>query len=235
MPRERLLPILREFAEYPEKYRVMMWKTLLKLPDDYESFAILLKQNLISSVSNYDKRFPHIDHKAMASLKQIVSCLIHWTPVFENVKYLPKFVFPFLSYALKINKGDLLFVFELITTLLLNHCQLWFEFLPSMEMPHNYLNVVENVLMEMDKKLYKVINEPQLCSIYFNLYFINFSSIYQRALQLSIMPFHLWNLLFLKSLSSHYGCSYGTISLHLSLIFIFFLSSHSIQFIVMLF
>lgn len=152
MPRERLLPILREFTEYPEKYRIMMWKTLLKLPGDCKSFTVLLKQNLISSVSYYDKRFPLVDHKALSNLKQIVSCLIHWTPVFENVKYLPKFVFPFV----KMSKGDLLFAFELITTLLLNHCQLWFEFLPSMDVPYNYLNLVENVLMEMDKKLYEV-------------------------------------------------------------------------------
>lgn len=153
MPRARLLPILREFGEYPDKYRVMMWKTLLKLPDDSESFAILLKQTLISGVSNYDKRFALVDHKALSNLKQIMSCIIHWTPVFENVEFLPRFIFPFL----KLSKGDLVFAFELITTLLLNHCQLWFEFLPSMEVPYNYLNLSENVLMEMDEKLHKVV------------------------------------------------------------------------------
>jgi hypothetical protein len=152
MPRARLLPILREFGEYPDKYRVMMWKTLLKLPENCDLFAALLKQDLISTVSNYDKRFSLIDHKALSNLKQIISCIVHWTPVFENVRYLPKFVFPFV----KVSKGDLLFAFELVVTLLLNHCQLWFEFLPLVDVPYNYLNMVENVLMEVDKKLYEV-------------------------------------------------------------------------------
>lgn len=148
----RLLPILREYGEYPDKYRVMMWKTLLKLPENCDSFAKLLKQELISGVSNYDNRFSLADHKALTNLKQIISCIVHWTPVFENVKYLPKFVFPFV----KMSKGDLLFTFELLVTLFLNHCQLWFEFLPLVDHPYNYLNMVENVLMEVDKKLYEV-------------------------------------------------------------------------------
>jgi hypothetical protein len=153
MPRVRLLPILGEFSEYPEKYRLMMWKTLLKLPDDCDSFAILLRQELISNVASYDKSFsPPLDSKTLGNLKQIISCIVHWTPVFERVKYLPKFVMPFV----RMSKGDLLFAFELITTLLLNHCQLWFEFLPTIEVPSNYLNLIENVLMEMDSKLYQV-------------------------------------------------------------------------------
>lgn len=156
MPRTRLLPILSEFAEYPDKYRLMMWKTLLKLPDDCDSFAVLLKQELISSVASYDKSFSpfssSLDHKTLGNLKQIMSCIVHWTPVFERVKYLPKFVMPFV----RMSKGDLLFAFELIATLLLNHCQLWFEFLPTIEVPTNYLNLIENVLMEMDSQLYHV-------------------------------------------------------------------------------
>ena len=152
MPRERLLPILREFGEFPEKYRLMMWKTLLKLPENSDTFALLLKKDSISSVSNYDDRFSLIDHKTMNNLKQIVSCIVHWTPVFENVSYLPKFVLPFV----KMSRGDLLFCFELLLTIFFNHCQLWFEFLPLMDKPCNYLNLIENVLMEVDGDLFEV-------------------------------------------------------------------------------
>lgn len=129
-----------------------MWKTLLEMPQNCDSFATLLKQDLITGVSNYDNRFSLVDHKALSNLKQIMSCIVHWTPVFENVRYLPKFVFPFV----KMSKGDLLFAFELVITLLLNHCQLWFEFLPLVDVPYNYLNMVENILMEVDKKLHGV-------------------------------------------------------------------------------
>lgn len=149
MPIGRLLPILREFGEYPEKYRSMIWKTILKLPQNHGSFARLLKQEPHSCVGSFSKKFSLVDQKALNNLSKIVSCLAHWTPIFAYVNYLPKFIFPFL----KIFKGDLLLCFELIATLLSNHCQLWFEFAPS-QMPYNYLCLIENILMESDRKLF---------------------------------------------------------------------------------
>jgi hypothetical protein len=149
MPISRLLPILKEFGEYPDKHRPMIWKTVLKLPQNFNSFSRLLKRELHSCVANYDKRYSLVDQKALNNLRRIVSCLAHWTPVFGYVNFLPKFVFPFL----KIYKGDLLLCFELMATLLNNHCQLWFEFAPS-QMPYNYLSLIENVLMEFDRKLF---------------------------------------------------------------------------------
>lgn len=155
MPKARLYAILKEFGEYPQRYRQVMWKTLLGLPENCESFAVLLAKDLHPSVqscmSKYDKRVTSlVDHKTRNNLKQIISCIFYWSKVFEHVTFLPKFVFPFV----KLGGGDLLFSFEVIATLLLNHCQLWFEFLP-LQMPYNYLNLIENVLMEMDHKLYE--------------------------------------------------------------------------------
>lgn len=149
MPIGRLLPILKEFGEYPEKHRPVIWKTLLKLPQNFNSFSRLLKQDLHSCVANYDKRYSLVDQKALHNLSKIVSCLAHWTAIFGFINFLPKFVFPFL----KISKGDLLLCFEVIATLLNNHCQLWFEFAP-LQMPYNYLCLIENVLMESDRKLF---------------------------------------------------------------------------------
>lgn len=150
MPIERLLPILKEFGEYPGKYRAMIWKTILKLPQNHASFGRLLKQKSHSCVSAFGRRYSLVDQKALINLSKIVSCLAHWSPIFSYVNYLPKFVFPFL----KIFKGDLLLCFELIATLLNNHCQLWFEFAP-LQMPYNYLCLIENILMESDQKLYE--------------------------------------------------------------------------------
>ena len=150
MPIGRLLPILKEFGEYPEKYRAMIWKTVLKLPQNHHSFAHFIKQGKHSCVESFSKKYSLVDQKALNSLKIIVSCLAHWTPVFGFVEYLPKFVFPFL----KIFKSDLLLSFELIATLMNNHCQLWLEFAP-LQMPYNYLCLIENILMENDRKLYE--------------------------------------------------------------------------------
>lgn len=150
MPIGRLLPILKEFGEYPDKHRPIIWKTLLKLPQNFNSFSRLLKRDLHSCVANYDKRYSLVDQKALTNLSKIVSCLAHWTVIFGYVTFLPKFVFPFL----KICKGDLLLCFEVIATILNNQCQLWFEFAP-LQMPYNYLCLIENVLMETDRKLFR--------------------------------------------------------------------------------
>lgn len=155
MPISRLMPILEEFGEYPEAYRPMIWRTILKLPQNYNSFGRLLKRELHACVANYDKILSSVEHKAIerdlriSHLKKIVSCLAHWTSIFAYVNYLPKFVFPFLMVC----KGDLMLCFELIATLLLNHYQLMFEFLPS-QMPYNYLCLTENILKENDRKLF---------------------------------------------------------------------------------
>jgi Rab-GTPase-TBC domain len=164
MPKARLLAILREYGEYPSTYRQMMWKALLQLPENCEAFATLLNKDLYPSVSNYDKRFSLVDHKAHSSLKQIISCLAYWSNLFGNVKYLPKFVFPFI----KMSRGDLLFCFEVIATILLNHSQLWFEFMP-LQVPYNYLNLVENVLMEMDRKLCEYYKSKGITSQFYAL------------------------------------------------------------------
>lgn len=150
MPIGRLLPILKEFGEYPKNYRAMIWKTILKLPQNHNSFARLLKQEPHSCVGSFSKRYSLVDQKALHNLSRIASCLAHWTPIFSYVNYLPKFIFPFL----KIFKCDLLLCFELIATLLSNHCQLWFEFAP-LQIPYNYLCLIENILMDSDPKLYE--------------------------------------------------------------------------------
>lgn len=128
----------------------MIWKTILKLPQNFNSFSRLLKRQPHSCVSNYDKRYSLVDQKALGQLRRTVSCLAHWSPIFGYIDFLPQFVFPFL----KVCKGDALLCFELIATLLCNHCQLWFEFAPS-HVPYNYLCMVDNILMESDRRLFK--------------------------------------------------------------------------------
>lgn len=140
-----MLPILREFGEFPYKYRPMVWKTILKLPQNYNSFARLLKRGPHSCVANYGNSYSLVDQGALKNLRKIVSCLAHWTTIFGYVAFLPKFVFPFLKPC----KGDLMLCFELVATILKNHCQLWFEFAPL----HTYLSLIENVLIENDPKL----------------------------------------------------------------------------------
>ncbi|XP_058066415.1 TBC1 domain family member 31 [Anopheles bellator] len=148
LPKDRLLPILKEYGEYPAKHRPTIWRGVLELPGDAESFGAFLQRGQHPCVVDYDKRFAEVaDQRTVRSLKKIVSCLAHWCPVFGLVDYVPTFVLPFARSL----PNDALTLFETVATILLNQCQLWFEFAPLE--PFNYLAMVTNVLAECDPRL----------------------------------------------------------------------------------
>lgn len=147
LPRARLVAILREFHEYPHKYRPLIWKTILRLPQSADEFGALIKRGRHSSTVNYRERYPLADASATRMLQRIVSCLSHWSPVFGQTQWIANFVFPFL----KIFEHDAMVCFEVVATVLLNHGQHWFEFHPLP--PINYLGMVENVLAHFEPTL----------------------------------------------------------------------------------
>ncbi|XP_052859947.1 TBC1 domain family member 31 [Anopheles cruzii] len=148
LPKDRLLPILKEYGEYPAKHRPTIWRGVLELPGDAESFGAFLQRGQHPCVVDYDKRFAEVaDQRTVRSLKKIVSCLAHWCPVFGLVDYVPSFVLPFARTL----PNDALTLFETVATILLNQCQLWFEFAPLE--PFNYLAMVTNVLAECEPRL----------------------------------------------------------------------------------
>ena len=151
-----MLSILKEYGEYPGKYRHIIWRTILQLPENNNSFIELLKKGQHSCVENFDKMYPLKDISALRNLKKIISCLSFLSKVFAEIDYLPRFVFPFLQiYPREIN-----LCFETVATILLNQCQLWFEFVP-ME-PYNYLGMIENILGELEPNLMRFYCERKI-------------------------------------------------------------------------
>lgn len=156
--REKLLPVLHEYGAYPTKYRQIIWKTVLRLPQNSKAFMSLIKQGgvvtsnkynsfLHPCVAAYDTLFPLVDRKSLRNLKKTISALAYWSNLFAHISFLPSFVFPFL----KLWPHDSISCFETIATVLLNQCQLWFEFSPLE--PYNYLGMIENILSHFDKEL----------------------------------------------------------------------------------
>ncbi|ORX96516.1 RabGAP/TBC, partial [Neocallimastix californiae] len=78
----------------------------------------------------------------------IISMLYYWSPIFENIDYLPNMIFPFA----KIYENDPFSCFEVLLTVLTNYCQKWWEFYPNP--PVNCLNIIESLLYFHDKDLY---------------------------------------------------------------------------------
>ncbi|KOC68617.1 WD repeat-containing protein 67 [Habropoda laboriosa] len=156
---ERLILILKEFGEYPEKYRVLIWSTILKLPANKSAYNALANE---AANTNYTldilKSCPLASRSKRMLLMTTVGCLIQWCPLLVQCSFLPNLVFPFLMIFQK----DLLFGFELILSILLNYCQKWFEYHPLP--PLNVLGIIENVLLQTDPTLLNVFCERGITS-----------------------------------------------------------------------
>lgn len=114
-----------------------------------------MKKGTHPIVQDLDKTFPLRDTTTLRNLKTVASCLAHWCKAFgqsfeNNAKtFLPTLAFPFI----KLYPNNAITAFETIASILLNQCQLWFEFSPLE--PMNYLGLIENLLTHFDPALIK--------------------------------------------------------------------------------
>ncbi|KMQ96654.1 wd repeat-containing protein 67-like protein [Lasius niger] len=151
---ERLTSILKEFGEFPDKYRTLIWSAILKLPANKNAYiALASKVTRGKLTSNTLKDHPLADRSRASLLAMTMDCLLQWCPLLIQSPFLPNLVFPFLVVFQK----DPLLAFELILSILLNYCQKWFEYHPLP--PLNVLGIIENILLEADSALLNIFCE----------------------------------------------------------------------------
>ena len=147
MTRRKLKHLLDTYGEFPEKYRILIWKTLLCLPQNRGAHFALKKQGTHSAFETLEDDYPIRNTVLLDRLSGLVSSLAHWTPLFGQVTYLPAFVFPFI----KVFGADELSCFEAAATILSNWCKEWFEMFPGP--PLQLLARVEDSLIKADPGL----------------------------------------------------------------------------------
>ena len=147
MDSARLRRILMQYGEYPDKFRSIIWRSLLDTPRNKAAYAALLEKGIHPAYKDIEKQFTIHSAVTLKSLKRLLSCLSHWCSLFGVMKFLPGFVFPFV----KVLQKDPLLLFESVASVLCNYCQLWFEYAPFP--PISVLAIVENVLAEHDQPL----------------------------------------------------------------------------------
>ncbi|XP_068617728.1 TBC1 domain family member 31 [Battus philenor] len=147
MDSARLRRILMQYGEYPDKFRSIIWKSLLNTPRNKTAYSTLVDKGIHQAYKNIEKQFTIHSSVTLKNLKRLLSCLAHWCPLFGVMKFLPGFVFPFV----KVLQKDPLLLFECVATVLMNQCQLWFEYAPFP--PISILAMIENVLAEHDQHL----------------------------------------------------------------------------------
>uniref|UniRef100_A0AAR2K4F4 TBC1 domain family member 31 n=1 Tax=Pygocentrus nattereri TaxID=42514 RepID=A0AAR2K4F4_PYGNA len=145
--KKRLRTLLRTFGEYPEKYRMFIWRSLLQLPENHAAFSSLTDKGVHSAYLCLHERYPIKSHRLQRGLQRVLSALAHWSSIFGEAEYLPLVAFPFV----KLFQNNPLICFEVVATVIVNWCQHWFEYFPNP--PLNILSMAENVLAHHDKEL----------------------------------------------------------------------------------
>lgn len=144
---KRLKTVLKGFGEYPGKYRLFIWRSILCLPENYNAFGSLVDKQTHAAYINVHKKFPIKSRKLLRLLQRVLSSLAYWSPIFGETEFLPMIVFPFI----KLFPNNQLICFEIIATILVNYCQKWFEYFPNP--PLSVLIMVEALLGHHDVAL----------------------------------------------------------------------------------
>nr|XP_028592046.1 TBC1 domain family member 31 isoform X1 [Podarcis muralis] len=145
--KKRLRTLLKGFGEYPAKYRMFVWRSLLHLPENHLAFSSLLDKGTHSAFVHLQNEYPIKSRKLLRVLQRTLSALAHWSAIFGEMPYVPLLAFPFV----KLFQNNQLICFEVVATVIVNWCQHWFEFFPNP--PVNILGMVENILAHHDKEL----------------------------------------------------------------------------------
>jgi WD40 repeat protein len=147
LARENLVEILEKRGRFPRDYRTLIWRFLLRLPQNQETFRYLVSKGTHPCVERFRERFSMQNRKLQLAMERMVSLLVHWHPEFETLDYMPYLVFPFV----KMMGDDLLSCFELVTTLMLNWGQGWWERFPNP--PKTHLQKLDELLDIHDVEL----------------------------------------------------------------------------------
>ena len=87
---------------------------LLKLPENYESYASLIERGTHPAYADLASKYPVKSQKCIRLLERTLSALAHWSPIFAECDYLPLLIFPFV----KLFQNNQVICFEIVATLI---------------------------------------------------------------------------------------------------------------------
>ncbi|KAG7389469.1 TBC1 domain member 31 [Phytophthora pseudosyringae] len=156
--RKRLVGSLKCNGMYPKKYRVLVWRFLLRLPKNEEAFRSLVAKDKHPIFVRLKDQYPLQDSRLFRRLHRILSAIVYWCPAFGEVSYLPAIVYAFT----KIFRENDLAAFEASVSVLLHWCG---DFLISLPYPPVFaMSAIENELARRDAQLYDHFTRYQVTS-----------------------------------------------------------------------
>ena len=126
---DKLRVMLLRYGVFPEKYRSLIWRFLLQLPEKKflaPQFANLCDKGRHPGTTTLMKPFPLPDKKIRSLLDSAVSILAWSSPVFGVAHFTPTIVFPFV----KMYGSDLQSAVEVTLAFTINWGQEFFKYYP---------------------------------------------------------------------------------------------------------
>lgn len=140
----KLRKFLSRFKVFPDRHRALVYKHLLRLPNNFEAYDNLVRRGVHSAYVHLNVQYPISNHALFTKTQRILSALAHFCPVFGEVEYLPALAFPFI----KLFGTDEVLCFEVVLSFLAQFSQHFFEFFPNA--PIALLQAVDDLLKHHD-------------------------------------------------------------------------------------
>lgn len=147
MDRDQLKAVLNGFGEFPVRYRFLIWRQLLRIPENATAYESLIARGPHPSMKGFEQKYPIKSQRISRAMEKCLNCIGHWNSIFLELDYMPLLVFPFV----KLFQNSGLHCFEIVSTVLFNFCRDWFSFYPNPPIP--LLAAIENVIAEADPRL----------------------------------------------------------------------------------
>lgn len=123
---EKMKSYIRKNFIFPDKYRPLAYKNLLHLPISRSNFLELERKGRHACIKMLDHKYPLGSLVLSEAMKDILSLLAHYSPVFAESELIPTLVFPFVC----IFGEDRFFCFEVLYRLFNNWLSFLFENFP---------------------------------------------------------------------------------------------------------
>ena len=181
----KLRAYLRMNDQFPPRFRTLIWRFLLKLPENTDAYVDLVNRGPHNGFVDLENKFPLRSRRVFERLHRCCCQLAHWSPVFAQVSYVVQCVFPFLL----IYGSDEMAAFETVVTLLCLWGNSWQATYP--QPPVHILDTADGLLHHHDSKIYSHITHVGVSVgvICWNMYSTFFTEVLSKSDWLVLMDF----------------------------------------------
>jgi hypothetical protein len=93
---EKLQDFIRKHHCLPDKHRPLAYRYLLKLPISPQQFRALEQKGRHECAALLDAKYPLENRQLAEAMKDVLSLLAHYHPVFAEADFIPTVIFPFV-------------------------------------------------------------------------------------------------------------------------------------------